>query len=176
LITKRHFTIALWMPVRLSANYPGIFERMRQSMMRRFEMCIESHWHHLSTYCKYTLSAVTHKLNVTGHVWVWTVSMYGIRSPICPYLSVASCTSLCRPTDIILDSVHYVKSTWCTRLYGSYLFSFIHANGYHWKERMDIWRMPSSGMWRRVDLVWTDVTEEGIAPILRVEKSASEES
>jgi hypothetical protein len=35
--------------------------------------------------------------------------------------------------------------------------------------------MPSSGMWRRVGLVWTDVSEEGIASILRVEKSASKE-
>jgi hypothetical protein len=37
------------------------------------------------------------------------------------------------------------------------------------------WRMPSSGMWRRVDLVWTDISEERIASIFRVEKSASEE-
>jgi hypothetical protein len=37
-------------------------------------------------------------------------------------------------------------------------------------------RMPSSGMWRRVDPVkWTDISEERIASILRVEKSASEE-
>jgi hypothetical protein len=35
--------------------------------------------------------------------------------------------------------------------------------------------MPSSGMWRRVDLVWTDVSEERIASIFRVEKSAIEE-
>jgi hypothetical protein len=34
-------------------------------------------------------------------------------------------------------------------------------------------RIPSSGMWRRVDLVWTDVSEERIASIFRVEKSAS---
>jgi hypothetical protein len=31
-------------------------------------------------------------------------------------------------------------------------------------------------MWRRVDLVWTDVLGERIASIFRVEKSASEES
>jgi hypothetical protein len=31
------------------------------------------------------------------------------------------------------------------------------------------WRMPSSGMWRRVDLVWIYVSEEGIASIFRVE-------
>jgi hypothetical protein len=37
-------------------------------------------------------------------------------------------------------------------------------------------RMPSSGMWRRVNLVnWTDVSEERVASIFRVEKSASEE-
>jgi hypothetical protein len=30
-------------------------------------------------------------------------------------------------------------------------------------------------MWRRVDLVWTDVSEERIASIFRVEQSASEE-
>jgi hypothetical protein len=37
------------------------------------------------------------------------------------------------------------------------------------------WRMPSSGMWRRLDLVWTDVPEKRIASIFMVEKSASEE-
>jgi hypothetical protein len=35
--------------------------------------------------------------------------------------------------------------------------------------------MPSSGMWRCVYLVWTDVSEERIASIFRVKKSASEE-
>jgi hypothetical protein len=37
-------------------------------------------------------------------------------------------------------------------------------------------RMPSSGVWRRVDVVdSTDVSEDSIASIFRVEKSASEE-
>jgi hypothetical protein len=31
------------------------------------------------------------------------------------------------------------------------------------------------GIWRRVDLMWTDVPEERITSIYRVEKSASEE-
>jgi hypothetical protein len=35
--------------------------------------------------------------------------------------------------------------------------------------------MPYSGTWRCVDLVSTDVSEEYIAPIFRVENSASEE-
>jgi hypothetical protein len=33
-----------------------------------------------------------------------------------------------------------------------------------------LWRMPSSGMWRCVHLVWTDVSEERIGSIFRVEK------
>jgi hypothetical protein len=36
-----------------------------------------------------------------------------------------------------------------------------------WSER---WRMPSSGIWRRVDLVRTDVSEERVATIFRVGK------
>jgi hypothetical protein len=35
--------------------------------------------------------------------------------------------------------------------------------------------MSSSGMWRCVDIVLTDVSEERIASILRVEKSTSGE-
>jgi hypothetical protein len=35
--------------------------------------------------------------------------------------------------------------------------------------------MPSSEMWRRVNLVWTDVSDERIASIFRVDKSAIEE-
>jgi hypothetical protein len=33
---------------------------------------------------------------------------------------------------------------------------------------MILWRMSSSGMWHRVDLVWTNVSEELIASIFRV--------
>jgi hypothetical protein len=35
--------------------------------------------------------------------------------------------------------------------------------------------MPSSGIWHRVDLGWTDVSEKCIASIFKVEESASEE-
>jgi hypothetical protein len=35
--------------------------------------------------------------------------------------------------------------------------------------------MPSSGIWRRIDFVWTDFSKERIASIFRVEKSESEE-
>jgi hypothetical protein len=43
------------------------------------------------------------------------------------------------------------------------------------KQEVNIRRMSSSGMWRRVDLAITDVSEERIASIFMVEKSASEE-
>jgi hypothetical protein len=36
--------------------------------------------------------------------------------------------------------------------------------------------MPSSGTWRRIDLVRADVSDEHIASIFRVEKSVSEET
>jgi hypothetical protein len=35
--------------------------------------------------------------------------------------------------------------------------------------------MPSSGMWRHVDIAGTDVSEKLIASIFKVEKSAKEE-
>jgi hypothetical protein len=38
-----------------------------------------------------------------------------------------------------------------------------------------IWRMPSSWMWRCVDLLWTDASEERVTYTFRVEKSAIEE-
>jgi hypothetical protein len=45
-----------------------------------------------------------------------------------------------------------------------------------WKTDIKVWRMPSSGVWRRVDVVdWTDVSEDCIASIFWVEKSASDE-
>jgi hypothetical protein len=37
---------------------------------------------------------------------------------------------------------------------------------------MKNWRMPSSGMWRRVDLMWTDVSEERIVSIFSLQPPA----
>jgi hypothetical protein len=39
-----------------------------------------------------------------------------------------------------------------------------------------IMKKPSSGMWRRMGLVRTDVSEECVASIFRAEKSANEKS
>jgi hypothetical protein len=50
LITKRHFTIAVWMPVKTIRNCPGITERMWWSMLRRVEACTGGHFEHLYVY------------------------------------------------------------------------------------------------------------------------------
>jgi hypothetical protein len=48
---ERHFTIAIWMPVLTNRNHPGISKRMRRSMRRRVQACIESH----GGYCEHLL-------------------------------------------------------------------------------------------------------------------------
>jgi hypothetical protein len=50
----------------------------------------------------------------------------------------------------------------------TYFFPIFRNNYFRMKSYN--WRMPSSGMWRRVDLLWTDVSEERIASIFRAEK------
>jgi hypothetical protein len=117
-------------------SYPGFFERLRQSMMRHVVWCTGFNRLHLSTYYKCsTISAVTHKLSVTEHMLVWTRFLFSvcrICAPICPHLSVASCTRICRSANIILGIVHFLKCTRCMRLYRSCFFSLIHVNVHHY--------------------------------------------
>jgi hypothetical protein len=47
------------------------------------------------------------------------------------------------------------------------IFVFV-AYNLHYRYRS--WRMPSSGMWRRVGLLWTNVSEEHVASIFSVEE------
>jgi hypothetical protein len=65
-------------------NYPGIFERMWRSMMRSTsEFALNLIEDILSTHYKSTLSAVTHKLNVSGHMLIRTLFLalvFGIRA------------------------------------------------------------------------------------------------
>jgi hypothetical protein len=72
LATKRHFTIALWMPVRVSATTPP--PPFWTDVLVHDEACRGAHWISreaiLSTYSKCTLSAVTHTLNVSGHMLI----------------------------------------------------------------------------------------------------------
>jgi hypothetical protein len=48
----------------------------------------------LSTYYKCTLSALIHKLNVSGHMLIWTFFLFwfvGLVRKVCPHLSVTPC-------------------------------------------------------------------------------------
>jgi hypothetical protein len=72
LARERHFTIALWMPVRQSATTPASLNGCGVpwgDASRRALNLVEDI---LRTYYKCTLSAITHKLNVSGHMLIWT--------------------------------------------------------------------------------------------------------
>jgi hypothetical protein len=88
------------------------------------------------------------------------------------------------PFTAILSAYHsYYWFVYQLQLYAIFLYKLTYFTWYHTQKLclvclpkfMSSWRMPSSGMWRRVDLVWTDVSEERIASIFRAQKSASEE-
>jgi hypothetical protein len=51
-------------------NSPGIFERMRRSMVRRVEVCTDLQEMLIIYYYKCDLSAITHKLNVSWHTMI----------------------------------------------------------------------------------------------------------
>jgi hypothetical protein len=63
-----------------SAQYLGIFERMRRSMIRRVEACTESHKDNLSTHYRHNSWAITHKLDVPGQ----ELSTLNLMPKICP--------------------------------------------------------------------------------------------
>jgi hypothetical protein len=52
------------------SNYGDIFVRMRWSMIRLVEACIEFHEGHFE-HLKCTVSATTQKLDAFGHVLIW---------------------------------------------------------------------------------------------------------
>jgi hypothetical protein len=66
-------------------NYPGVFERMRRSIVRRVEASTEYHGRHSEHFfCKCTL-AITHKLNIFGPFF----SCFGMLNS-CPKFVVTS--------------------------------------------------------------------------------------
>jgi hypothetical protein len=87
LTTKMHFTVELWMPVRLCLNACcGPWWYVLRHVLDLMEKI-------LNTYCKCTLSAITQKLNVSGHLLVWAFILwlvYGTRAQnltaICRYI------------------------------------------------------------------------------------------
>jgi hypothetical protein len=66
-------------------NYPGIFERMRRSMMRRVDACIESHGGHF----EHLFSSISQIKRFRTQALVC-----GIHAQKCPYLLVTPC--ICR--------------------------------------------------------------------------------
>jgi hypothetical protein len=50
-------------------NHPGVFEWMGRSMVIRIETCIESRRRYFE---HFSLSAISHKLNVSGYMAIWT--------------------------------------------------------------------------------------------------------
>jgi hypothetical protein len=76
-------TMALWMPVRLSVTTPASLNGCRGPWWDESRCALNLMEGILSTYYKCTLSAVTHKLNVSGHILIWTfflVLVCGIRA------------------------------------------------------------------------------------------------
>jgi hypothetical protein len=136
LTNKVHFTIVLWLPVRLSATTLVPLSGCDSPWWDVSTCALNLIYIILSTHYKYTLWAIAHKLHVTGYVLMgifFLVSVCGIRAQTCSHLSVAFCK--CRPANIILDIVLY---TWCIRCYGSWFFFRLHVTDYHYRERMDI--------------------------------------
>jgi hypothetical protein len=74
LTTKRYYTTALWLPVRVSATTPAalnggdnIWWDVSRSALNLVETIFKNYYT-----CKYTLLAITHKWNVSGHIFLRT--------------------------------------------------------------------------------------------------------
>jgi hypothetical protein len=67
-----HFTIALWMPVRLAATTPASLDGCSGPWWDVLRHALNLMEGILSIYYKCTLSAITHKLNVSGRLLIWT--------------------------------------------------------------------------------------------------------
>jgi hypothetical protein len=63
LTTKRHFSIALWMPVRFSTTTPAFLNECGRPCV---DVSAESHGGYSEHLLQITLSAITQKLNVSG--------------------------------------------------------------------------------------------------------------
>jgi hypothetical protein len=64
-------------------KYFSIFERTRLSMLRRVDAYAQSLGGHFDHLLKYTFPATTHKLNVSGHMFLWTITCFGMWNS-CP--------------------------------------------------------------------------------------------
>jgi hypothetical protein len=71
--TKSHFTIALWMLVRLSATTSASLNRWGGPWWDGSRRPLNIKEDILSTYYKYAVPTITQKLNVSGHMFIWTI-------------------------------------------------------------------------------------------------------
>jgi hypothetical protein len=91
---ERHFTIALWMPVRPSASTPVSLNGCGSPCWDVSRPTLNLMEDILSTFYKCTLSAMIHKLNVSRQVLVWIfflVLLCWTHAQSCLHLSVTSC-------------------------------------------------------------------------------------
>jgi hypothetical protein len=89
------------------SDYPQLPRHLSTDAAAHDEACREVHWISWRTYYKCTLSAITHKLNVSGNILLW------YEKPVlkaCPQRSVTHCTTIVSkfvdwPQSVI--AVHY---------------------------------------------------------------------
>jgi hypothetical protein len=79
LTTERYFAIALWMFVRLSATTPASLSGCGGPWWDVSRRALNLMEDILGTYYRFTLSVITHKLNVSGHMLVWTFRLIFVR-------------------------------------------------------------------------------------------------
>jgi hypothetical protein len=76
LTTKRHFHFALWMPVTLFATIPASLNGCGGPWWDVSACALNLIQKILNTYYKSTLSAITIKSNVSGHMLMWNFSLF----------------------------------------------------------------------------------------------------
>jgi hypothetical protein len=98
LIAKRHFTITLWMPIRVPTTTPVSFNKCSGPWCGMSRCVLTLVENFLSTYYKCTLSAVVHNWNVSRHVLIRTFFM-------CWYVELVPkvCTFQLHPIYVITD-------------------------------------------------------------------------
>jgi hypothetical protein len=112
-------------------------------------------------------------------IWLWDNNLFMSLPKMINCMLTTECMS-----QQLREVVNYLNRRCITRLGNTQALLLGTVNEERAKQSKKIseldesWRIPSSGMWSRVDLVWTDVSEERIASIFRnqVEQVAAERS
>jgi hypothetical protein len=101
------------------------------------------------------------------------------RFPLSPLVHVRNLLRPLSSNDHCLESRYLATglhaAVFCRQLW-YWIRQYVRIKQINFLKYLWVRRMPSPGMWCRVDLTWTDVSEERVASIFRVENSASDES